>query len=227
MKIRTLILVVLAAALHPLMAADPTPNDDIAGAAKRLADKPNYSWKLTTVVPESMPFKPGPTEGKTEKDGFSQVTLSFGDNLTEVVLKGDNGVIANQEGEWKTRAELANAEGRERFQAAMLRGVKIPAPHIKELLEGVKELKKEGNVYSGDLSAEGVKKQFTFGEPKNPKGSVKFWLKDGDVFKYEVKVSATMEFNGNGFDASRTMTTELKDVGSTKVSAPEAARKKL
>src|SRR3954467_11222375 len=109
MKSKLLITLSLVAA-SALFAADSGPKDQIVGAAKKTAEKPNYSWKTTVVVPESARFKPGPTEGKTEKDGFTYVTLSFGDNLTEAVMKGEKAVITNQEGEWQLASELENAE---------------------------------------------------------------------------------------------------------------------
>ena len=62
-----------------LIAADSTSKDDIIAASKKLGGQPNYSWKTTVVVPESAQFKPGPSEGRTEKDGFTHLTLSFGD----------------------------------------------------------------------------------------------------------------------------------------------------
>ena len=37
--------------------------------------------------------------------------------------------------------------------------------------------------------------------------------------------SLPLEFNGEEFDASRTTTVEIKDVGTTKVSVPDAAKK--
>jgi hypothetical protein len=64
-------------------------------------------------------------------------------------------------------------------------------------------------------------------EPKDPKGSVKIWLKDGVLAKYEYKVQATMSFQGNDMDIDRTTTVEIKDVGSAKVEVPEEAKKKL
>jgi hypothetical protein len=59
------------------------------------------------------------------------------------------------------------------------------------------------------------------------KGSVKFWLKDGTLSKYETKVSGKINFNGNERDVDRTTTVEIKDVGTTKVEVPEEAKKKL
>jgi hypothetical protein len=82
-------------------------------------------------------------------------------------------------------------------------------------------------VYSGDLTEEGAKAQFRFGTPKNPKGSVKFWLKDGALSKYEFKVQGKVDFNGNEMDIDRATTVEIKEVGTTKVNIPAAAKKKL
>jgi len=80
-----------------LIAADSSPKDDIIAAAKKLGDQANYSWKTTVVVPENAQFKPGPSEGQTEKDGFTHLTLSFGDNTTQAVMKGDKAAVTNPE----------------------------------------------------------------------------------------------------------------------------------
>jgi hypothetical protein len=211
----------------PLLAADLTPREEISNAAKKLADNASYSWKTTVVVPESAQFKPGPTEGKTEKDGFTHVTMSFGDNQTQAVLRGDKAAITNQDGEWQSASELEGGEGRDRFLGRMVRNLKTPAAQAADLAGHARELKKEGDAVGGELTEEGAKAQFRFGTVTNPKGSVKFWIKDGLLTKYEFKVTGKVDFNGNELDVDRTTTTEIKDVGTTKVSAPEAAKKKL
>ena len=109
-----------------LLAIAASPKDDVVAAAKKLGDKTNYSWKTTVVVPESAQFKPGPTDGKTEKDGFTYVIMTFGDNMTEAVLKGDKAVVTNQEGDWKLPSELENAEGPGRFLGRLVRNLKTP-----------------------------------------------------------------------------------------------------
>jgi len=210
-----------------LIAADSSPKDDIIAAAKKLGGQANYSWKTTVVVPESAQFKPGPTEGQTEKDGYTHLTLSFGDNTTKAVLKGDKAAVTNPEGGWQSLADLDNAEGPGRFLGRMIRNFKVPAAQAAELATAAKELKKEGDVYSGDLTEDGAKAQFRFGTVSNPKGSVKFWVKDGALTKFEFKVTGKVDFNGNEFDVDRTSTIELKDVGTTKVTVPEEAKKKL
>ena len=96
-----------------------------------------------------------------------------------------------------------------------------------ELAAAAKELKKDGDAYSGDLTEAGAKAQFRFGTASNAKGSVKFWLKDGALSKYEFKVQGKVDFNGNEVDVDRATTVEIKDVGTTKVEVPEGAKKKL
>jgi hypothetical protein len=207
------------------------PKEEITSAAKALGAKENYGWRTTTVVPEDAPFKPGPSEGKTEKDGFTSLVLSFGDNETKAVLKGDKAAATTPEGDWQSLADMEKAEGPGRFLGMMLKNFRTPAVQATELAAGAKELKKEGEVYSGELTEQGAKAFLTFrrggGSVTNPKGSVKFWLKDGALTKFEYHVKGTVDFNGNEFEQDRTVTVVIKDVGATKISVPEEAKKKL
>jgi len=54
-----------------LFGADSSPKDDVTAAAKNLADGGNYSWRQTLDLGPNSQFTPGPTEGKTEKDGYT------------------------------------------------------------------------------------------------------------------------------------------------------------
>lgn len=217
-----------------LIAADSSPKEDVVSAAKKLGDKANYSWRTTVVVPEGAGFRPGPTEGKTEKDGFIVVSSTFGENTTQTVLKGDKGAVTGQDGGWQSLAELEKEEGFGRFRALFARNLKTPAVQAADLVAGTKDLKKDGDAYASDLTEEGAKAQLRFGprgggapEPGNAKGSVKFWLKDGLISKYEIKVTGTITFNGEDRNVDRATTVEVKDVGTTKVIVPEEAKKKL
>jgi hypothetical protein len=209
-----------------LLAADSSLKDDMANAAKKLAETPNYSWKATVVVPEGAQFRPGPTEGKTEKDGFTWVSINYGDNTTQFILKGEKAAITKPDGGWQSLAEM-DTEGMGGFMGRMVKNFKAPAAQAAELAAGTKELKKDGDVYSGDLTEAGAKAQFRFGTVNNPKGSVKFWLKDGVLTKYEFKVQGKVTFNDNEMDIDRATTVETKDVGTTKVTVPDEAKKKL
>ena len=214
-----------------LIAADSSPKDDVTSAAKALGDKSNYSWKTTITVPADSPFHPGPTEGKTEKAGSTHVTMSFGENTSEFVLQGGKSAVYTQDGGWQTLSELGD-EGPGRFLGGMVRNFKAPAVQAADLAGQTKELKKDGDVISGDLTEEGAKSMLLFRRGGNAtvsdaKGSVKYWIKDGVLAKYEVKVSGKVTFNDNERDVERTTTTEIKDVGTTKVSVPDEAKKKL
>jgi len=228
---------VLVGLAGSLLAADTSAKDEVVNAAKKLGEKSNYSWKTTVVVPESAQIKPGPTEGKTEKDGYTHVKMSFRDTTPELVKKGEKIAFTNQDGDWQTPADVEGEQGPGRFMAGMARNFKVPAAQAADVAQATKELKKDGDVYSGDLTEEGAKNLMRFrrgggggdGGPsiKDAKGSAKFWVKDGVLTKYEFKVTGSMDFNGNDIEVDRTSTVEIKDVGTTKVEVPEGAKKKL
>jgi len=213
--------------------------EELLNAAKALAGKANYSWKATVVVPEDAQFKPGPTEGKAEKEGYVVVSQSFGPATMQIVKKGEKAAMTNQDGAWDSLADMEKEEGFGRFRAAMARNLMAPADDVVDLVKYMKELKKEGDVYSGELTEEGAKGMVGFGGrrggvgiPDGPKvsfakGSAKFWVTDGVLGKMEIKVDGTMDFNGNEMEIVRTTTTEIKNVGSTKMEVPEAAKDKL
>jgi hypothetical protein len=248
---RSILFIALGLLTGSLMAA---PKDDVAGAVKKLGDAGNYSWKTTTQAPGGAGggggkgrggFGGGPSEGKTSKDGYTIISRTFGENTFDTVIKGEKSVSKGQDGGWQTPAELAAArggdgggkgKGRGGFGAGAAGLNRAPVAQAEDLLGKVKELKSADGAYSGDLTEEGAKSLLTFGggraggngpEISGAKGSVKFWIKDGVLSKYEVKVQGAMSFNGNDINIDRTTTTEIKDVGTTKVEVPEEAKKKV
>jgi hypothetical protein len=197
-----------------------------------------------------------PPAGKTEKGGFTVLTFRTGENTQEAVVKGDK-VAVKEEDEWKTSAELAEGDGggggqggfnRARFLARRAQQFKSPATDAQEVLGRVKELKKEGETYTGELTADAIKQMFTFRgrggqqggggggggnfpppDTSGLKGTAKFWVKDGVLSKYETHVEGKMVFGRDNreMEMNRTTTVEVKDVGSTKVDVPAEAKKKL
>jgi len=217
-----------------LLAADSSPKDDVTSAAKKLGDSANYTWRTTVVVPEDAQFKPGPTDGKTEKGGLTFVKLSFGDNTAEFVKKGESAALTSPDGGWQSLTNVDSSEGPGRFMVGMVRNYKTPDAQAVQLAGAAKDLKKDGDVYSSDLTEDGAKAMMTFGGRRgngptitNPSGSVKFWVKDGVLTKFEFKVKGSMSFNGNDVDVDRDTTIEIKDVGTTKMDAPDEAKKLL
>ena len=223
----------LALLAGPLFAADSSPKDDVVAAAQKLAATAGYSWKQTVVVPENAVFKPGPTEGKIEKGAATYVKMSFGGITTEIIMQGGKTAVTDPDGDWQSLTNMENdasgigTEGPIRFIVGMVHNFKDPTGQATNLAASVKELKKDGDVYSGDLTEAGAKAQFRFGSVTNPKGSVKFWLKDGLLSKFEYKVQGKVDFNSNEVDLDRDTTVEIHDVGTTKVNVPDAARKFL
>jgi hypothetical protein len=156
------------------------------------------------------------------------------DNTIEAVKKGDKGAIKTQDG-WQSISEATSGDpGPGTFLARRVQNFKAPAALAQDMAGAVKELKKDGDVYAGDFTEEGAKSQLMFGgrggngpEISGAKGSVKFWVKDGMLSKYEIKVQGKVTFNGNDRDIDRTTTVEIKDIGSTKVQVPAEAKPKL
>ena len=118
----------------------------------------------------------------------------------------------------------------------MLLRSRPPAEEAARIADKAKELQSNEGVVSGDLTEEGAKELATLGrgraggqapEARNAKGSIKYWVKDGQLAKMQLKVSATLTVNGEDRDMARTTTYEIKDVGSTSVTVPEDARKAL
>ena len=218
-----------------LLAANAAPKDDVTTAAKKLADKDNYAWKQTTENAGGGGFGGGTSEGKTEKDGYLWLSMTMRDNTIEAVKKGDKGAIKTQDG-WQSLSEATSGDpGPATFIARRVQNFKTPAAQAEDLAGKVKELKSEDESYSGELTDEGAKSQLMFGgrgggngpEISGAKGSVKFWVKDSVLSKYQVKVQGKVSFNGNDRDVDRTTTVEIKDIGSTKIQVPDDAKKKL
>ncbi len=240
-------------ALTPALYAEG-PADDIKAAIKKLTDDGSYTWT------SSSPGRDGgqggmSVEGKTDKSGAALLTTKFGDRTSETVIKGGKAAVKTDDG-WKSGEELAAAgpggagggagggggrRGGGGFAGRMAENFKAPAAEAETLAAGVKELKKDGDVISGDLTEEAAKERLSFGGrrrggdnnnspppgPANAKGSVKFWIKDGVLAKYEVTLSGTFDFNGQSRDINRTTTTEIKPVGTAALEIPAEAAAKL
>jgi len=218
-----------------LLAADSNPQDAITGAAAGLGTKDNYSWKTTIDLGSGAMV--GTIDGKTEKGGATFLALAGGDQSMDAVLKGGKGVLKLDEG-WKLISAVAtnSDEGQApRIIARILQGLRMPAVEAAELAAKAKDLKSTNGVYSGDLTLAAIKELMRFGkqsggdslEVKDAKGSVKFWLKDGSLSKYEYTVEGSVTINGDEQEGTLKNTVEIKDVGTTKVTVPEEAAKKL
>jgi hypothetical protein len=219
-----------------LSAADSSPKDKVTSAAKQLGAKPNYSWTTTTKEADGSAGRLGPIDGKTEKDSVTFLSFTPGGIPVEVYMKGDKGAAKALEG-WQMFDDIAQTGGTAAAIVRFLRSYKAPAAQSAELAGNAKDLKEADGALSGDLKDEAIKELLLVGtrrregqEPpktEDVKGSVKFWLKDGAVTKYEINVQGKVSAGERTVDINRTMTTEIKDVGSTKLEVPAEAKEKL
>ena len=204
---------------------------DVNAAAQKLADKSNYSWTSTPKFEGPVNLRQGPGQGKTEKGGYTFIAFTFNDTPIEAAFKGEKSAI-KRETEWESADEIEGGTG---SVARRLKAFRAPAAEAEDLLAKTKELKKgAAGLYSGALTAEGVKELFARSqrgraEATDTKGSVKFWTKDGVLTKYEFNVQGklTLGKDQQEVEINRTTTVEIKDIGSTKVIVPEEAKKKL
>ena len=231
---KSILLALALLAAGAVLAADPPTAAQLKDAIAKLQSAPNFSWTLALKIPGA-PFEPGLLKGRAEKDGYAVVSQEIGDWQLDAVYKGDAIALKN-DGEWKMPDP---SDMRAVFTAASVTRRGTPAVEAESLFKFAKELKAgEGDVLTSDLTEEGAKEILSFGPrggddgpppPKNAKGSVRFWLKDGALSKYESNVKGTMAFGQDGEDRDFeiTRTIEIQDVGTTKVDAPAEAIKVL
>lgn len=222
-----------------VFAADTDSKAAVKAAAKKLADKGNYSWTSTPKFDAGAGgggggnFRPGATEGKAD-GGLVHLKMSFGDRSSEALIKGGKAAVSGEDG-WQSADEL---EGNRAFMARRFQTYKAPAQEAQDLADKAKALKEEAGVISGDLTEDGAKDLLSFGRrpnadsarpgPKNAKGKVQFWVKDGTLTKYEYTVQGTVVGREDQErNVTRTTTIEIKDVGTTKLNVPDEAKKKV
>ncbi len=112
-----------------------------------------------------------------------------------------------------------------------------PHEEVGIIVAGASDLKVEdGDVMGGTLSETAAKlllvhagqKEIT---PLKASGTFRFWVKDGALVKYEVKLEGRIAVVTNGdrheIDIHQTAMTEIKSVGVTKFDVPDEAKKKL
>jgi hypothetical protein len=242
MRLASLISVVLFTASVAI--AETTPKDELVAASRALAATGNYSW-VTTVGSEGGPtgggaggakVRVGPTDGRTAT-GVTQLVLKRGDNTYEAAFKADRRIINTPRG-WRPIVDVAAqappAGGRPADPtvviARTLQTFKAPPAHAQDLVGKVADLMKTGETFTGDLTEEGARSLLPVGGGRSrvsdAKGKITFWTKDGVLVKYEYTVQGTVEANGSRRSIDQTLTTEVMEIGTTKLNlAPEAKLK--
>jgi len=210
--------------------------EKITNATKQFGDKPNYSWTTRTKEGDGSPGRLSNIEGKTEKGSVTYLSFAVGGIPVEVYLKGTNGAAKALEG-WMTLDEIAQTSGTAAAVVRFLRSYKTPAAQSAELAANLKDGKEEDGVLTGELKDASFKELLLLGvrqrdgqEPPKiteAKGSARFWIKEGALTKYEIHAEGKVSTGERTLDIDRTMTVELKDIGSTKIEVPAEAQQKM
>jgi len=209
--------------------------DKITAAAKQLGAKPGYSWTTSTRESDGRGGPLGPIDGKTEKSGLTWLSFVVGGLPVEVYMQGTNGTAKAFEG-WQTFDEVARTGASPAAVIRYLRSYQTPVTESAALAAKIKELKPVDDALAGDLPEDTVKEMLLIGarrregqEPQtaDAKGSIKFWLKDGALTKYEINVQGKVTSGDRETVINRTVKTEIKDVATTKLEVPAEAKQKM
>ena len=176
----------------------------------------------------------GPTTGAVEQNGFTYFRFTLEGNTVEVALKGGKSAIKT-EAAWESANELTEDR---LWIVRRLEGFKAPAAEAEDLLRICQAVRSEkGGSFTGQLTPNGVKalllsrsrNDFSARVSPGAKGSVKFWIKNGTLAKYEYSLQGKiiMTDHQQEFVINRTVTVEITKIGSTKIQVPDAAKKKL
>ena len=116
----------------------------------------------------------------------------------------------------------------------------LPAAQAKDLAEACTNLKKSSDSYTADLAEASAKDLLTFRRPagagqdnapqmtvKDAKGTLKIWVQDSAMTKLQIHLTGIRTFNDQDQPVDQTLTTQIKEVGTTKIAVPEEAKKKL
>ena len=102
------------------------------------------------------------------------------------------------------------------------------------MIDKVKDLKSTNGRFEGELTEEGARDLMAFGRrppgggpAPTIKGTLRFWVKAGELTKYEIATDITMNTPMGEMTMSPVTTVRLKEVGTTKFEVPAAAKMKL
>ena len=216
------------------------PEEAVSNATTHLNNESNYSWITETKEAAGSSGMFGTAvpviEGKAEKNGVTWLSFSVIGLPVAVCMKGEKGA-ANALWGWQTFDETAENGGTPAAIVSYLRNYKTPVAESAILAGQVKEIKEANGAITCELKMDAVNEMLLLGtrqregqEPpktSDAKGSVTFWLNNGELTKFEVKVQGKVIAGDRESDINRTTTVEIKDVGKTKLELPAEAKLKL
>ena len=233
---RIIVLGIMGFMAAVLCASAADLKSQVTKAVQQVGDKANYSWATSTKESDGRAGPLGVVEGQAEKGGVTGLNFSVSGIPVQVFMKGDKGTAKVFEG-WQTFDEVAAAGGSAQAVIRYLRAYKAPVAECTSLIGNSKEFKETDGALTGELQPAAVKELLLMGarqkegeaSPKtaDTKGSVKFWIKDGALTKFEVTIQGKVTSGERENVINRTTTVEIKNVGETKMDVPADAKAKL
>lgn len=205
-----------------LMAANSSAIEDVRNAAQKLAAAENYSW---TTTRDSKQFA-GPNHGRTGKGAYTCLDFPVQNNTFEAILRDNQGMIKTAKG-WERLDAAANENVelsvRPWVAAWHFHLYTLPAVEAQIFAGQVENVVGSNGVYSGVIPTADPAKS-------GPKLSVKFWIKDGVLTKYQFNFKGTVQGKyglTRDADVDQTTTVEIKDIGTTTITVPDEVRDKM
>lgn len=204
----------------------------LKAAVDKLGAAPNYSWTTTSRAEGgTATWQLGPVQGQTDKGGATYFAGSFNENRFEVAIRGPRFALKRGEA-WESSEELERTSPR---LAQRIREFMTPAAEAAWLLERTTNLQSEAEgTFGGELTPAGVKEILgrwsrAEVEPVGLKGRVRFWVREGVLTQYEYTLQAKLRVSEDrpAVEVHRTITAQIKGIGTTRVNVPEPAKKML
>jgi len=235
--------------------AQAEAKDEAIGAAKKVVEMKNYSWKGSMKFEGNLPF--GGNNGEMPEMKFEgshdadKGTHMLTDS-TEYLKVGEK-TVSRPRGEWRIvdPQDQGGFGGRGGGRGGMGRmfgmfggAPKLPSEELKDPDGKISDVKKEDAkdkvgdiecvVYACTLRDDAAREMAPFGQwlermgNSEVTGTLKFWVDEsGQILKYESTTKIVASFQQNDFEISVKRSTEIKDVGKAKVEIPEDAKKLL
>jgi hypothetical protein len=211
---RHLLCIIVAFALGNAAGA----GDDVAKTLRPIVAAESYQFSI----------KSGPgaaVEVKYQKD---QPLFVEADKI-EFFRKGDLLVYKTGDGWQRTRTGTLSDPLRILGASAKVRAVRLPHEELAILAKALKKVERNERLLSGEFDADAAKALARTEDRDLARGgTAKLWLDaDGRLAKYEIAIRVQGRRGNADVDGVITTTVALANVGATKVTVPDAAKKAL
>lgn len=232
-------IVAAVAAVLAAQGAWADDREDVQKAARKTSELTNYSFRI------ELAFEGGPGGGGHPPATQARYDKDIGlygkvGETAEFVKIADKVAFTDREGNWRRPPQGQSGGRGYGMMGLFLRNLKAPHEDVKGLDARFKKIEKQNNrengcdVYAGELTEEAAREILPMRrildrlQDAEISGEAKLWVNsDGILVRYEIRCVVKANFNGNDFEMTFTRTTELSDIGTTKVEIPDEAKKLL